>query len=115
MTHKRGMGQTRYEHEEQISERQFTGAWPPTAGRRLRKTRYTIPYTYRDKNRKLVHCLIQTDVYHGVLEGHIVAEVEFPSEEEARQFVAPAWFSREVTGIEEYSNRSLASQESPRS
>ena len=38
----------------------------------------------------------------------MLAEVEFKSEEEARRFVAPAWFGRDVTFSGEYQNSRLA-------
>jgi adenylate cyclase len=37
-----------------------------------------------------------------------VAEVEFPSDEEAAQFVPPPWFGLEVTEDEHYKNVNLA-------
>jgi adenylate cyclase len=66
---------------------------------RVEKTRYEIPYGAH---------LIELDVYSGALEGLVVAEVEFGSEEESARFDPPDWFGSEVTDDVRYSNRSLA-------
>jgi CYTH domain-containing protein len=42
-----------------------------------------------------------------------VAEVEFPSEEEARGFDAPPWLGEEVTGDQRYLNETLATEGAP--
>ncbi len=65
----------------------------------IEKTRYRIgcgPYT------------IELDVFHGTYEGMILAEVEFPTEQEAQAFVPPDWFGENVSGDYRYSNASLA-------
>ena len=74
-------------------------AWPATKGRRLRKTRYEIPW----KNLK-----IEIDIYHGRNHGLVVAEVEFPNHASCRRFKPPRWFGREITGEKRYSNVRLA-------
>ena len=51
---------------------------------------------------------IELDVYAGDLDGLVVAEVEFESEQESADFHPPAWLGREVTGDERYANRRLA-------
>ena len=40
---------------------------------------------------------IELDVFEGLFEGIVVAEVEFPSIEEAESFAAPEWFGEDVT------------------
>lgn len=95
----RGGGSSREEREIRLSALQFATLWPATAGRRLHKTRYLIPW------RNLV---IEIDVYHGRNRGVIVAEVEFPSLASCRKFRPPRWFGREVTGEKRYSNVRLA-------
>ena len=51
---------------------------------------------------------IELDVFEGDYEGLILAEVEFPNEQEALSFTAPGWFSRDVTFSGEYQNSRLA-------
>jgi adenylate cyclase len=91
----------REEREIKLTSKQFAALWPATAGRRLRKVRYEIPW------QKL---LIEIDVYRGSNKGLVVAEVEFPSRAACRKFKPPDWFGREVTGDKRYSNIRLAAE-----
>ncbi|HET9419149.1 MAG TPA: CYTH domain-containing protein [Chthoniobacterales bacterium] len=91
----------REEREIRLSAKQFATLWPATAGRRLRKTRYEIPW----KDLK-----IEIDIYRGHNQGLIVAEVEFPDQTSCRKFKPPNWFGREVTGEKRYSNVTLANE-----
>ena len=51
---------------------------------------------------------IELDVFEGELAPLILAEVEFPSEEEANSFVAPEWFGEDVTYSNKYHNSNLS-------
>jgi CYTH domain-containing protein len=99
LTFKVGRSTDREEREIRLSEKQFATLWPATAGRRLHKVRYEVPW----KN-----VTIEVDVYHGSNHGLVVAEVEFPSQSSCRKFKPPAWFGREITGEKRYSNVKLA-------
>jgi CYTH domain-containing protein len=99
LTAKRGAGLSRGEAEVEISPEQFDRLWPLTEGRRLRKRRHVLPHDGLE---------IEVDVYEGDLEGLIVAEVEFDSEERARAFEPPAWLGDDVTGDERFLNENLA-------
>ena len=101
LTFKVGRGPAREEREIRLSQKQFAMLWPATAGRRLRKTRYELPW----KSLK-----IEIDIYHGRNHGLMVAEVEFPSHASRRKFKPPSWFGREVTGERRYSNVRLATE-----
>lgn len=68
----------------------------------LSKRRYLIPLKEKGLTAEL-------DVFQGAYEGLVLAEVEFPSLEEAQGFEPPAWFGRDVTLSGEYQN-SLLSQ-----
>jgi CYTH domain-containing protein len=94
-----GRGTSREEREVRLSPKQFGLLWPATKGRRLRKTRYEIPW----KN-----LTIEVDVYRGCNRGLMVAEVEFPNHASRRRFKPPSWFGREITGEKRYSNVKLA-------
>ena len=72
----------------------------------LTKKRYLIPA--KDAGEPGSHLTIELDVFEGAYQGLILAEVEFSSEDEANQFVPPAWFGREVTFTGEYQNSVLA-------
>ena len=99
LTFKIGRGSAREEREIRLGAKQFAILWPATRGRRLRKTRYEIPW----KN-----LIIEIDIYHGRNRGLMVAEVEFPNQSSCRKFKPPVWFGREVTGEKRYSNVRLA-------
>lgn len=62
---------------------------------KLSKNVYTI-----EKNRykiKISEKLIaEVDVYYKELDGLITIEVEFSSEEEAREFIPPKWFGKKL-------------------
>ena len=50
----------------------------------------------------------ELDEYHDALEGFYAVEVEFASEEEAKAFVPPVWFGRELTYEDRVKNMNLA-------
>jgi len=101
LTFKVGRGGAREEREIKLSSKQFAALWPATAGRRLRKLRYEIPWN---------GLLIEIDIYQGNLSGLVVAEVEFPDQVSCWRFEPPSWFGREVTGEKRYSNVRLATE-----
>jgi adenylate cyclase len=101
LTFKMGRGAAREEREIKLSPKQFAALWPATAGRRLRKLRYEIPWR---------NLLIEIDIYRGRHSGLVVAEVEFPDHAMCRKFKPPSWFGREVTGEKRYSNVRLANE-----
>lgn len=92
-------GMVRDEHEISISMAQWTDLWPLTAGKRLTKTRYLIPYGRHT---------IEVDVYGGGNAGLVVAEVEFLDFAEAESFHPPDWMDLDITKDYQYSNRTLA-------
>ena len=84
-------------------------------GRILTKRRYKIPLPEAMKEEPSVllspleqGLTVELDVFQGYYEGLILAEVEFPSLEEAQKFVPPAWFGRDVTLSGEYQNSRLS-------
>lgn len=85
--------------ETEISKDQFDTMWPATEGRRLEKTRYKIPSGKHT---------IELDIFEGKNSGHMIAEVEFDSTEEADIFAPPEWFSNEVTSDPKFSNANIA-------
>src|ERR1043166_7008957 len=77
LTFKVGRGSSREEREIRLSPQQFATLWPATAGRRLRKVRYEIPW------KKLT---IEADFYRGRIDVWIVAKVKSPSLARCRNF-----------------------------
>ena len=67
----------------------------------ISKTRYIIPAPpYEGATR----CW-EVDVFHGRLEGRILAEIELGDENEP--FVRPDWLGEEVTGLPQYYNANM--------
>jgi adenylate cyclase len=99
LTFKRGRGTIRQEWEIELTPSQFERLWPATAGCRLRKRRYDVPFG---------DFVIEVDVYDGRNKGLIVAEVEFDSLEECRDFRPPDWLGKDVSDQPRYSNVKLA-------
>lgn len=107
ITYKRKSGEhttKRIELEAELTEEQFITLWPGTEGRRLEKTRYRIPYqTYT----------IELDIFEGTNQGHMLAEVEFASTDQADAFAPPAWFGQDVTADGRYGNSDIATHGFP--
>jgi len=66
-------------------------------GTAIEKERYYVP------NGKL---MFEVDVFHGIHEGLVIAELELPSEDEP--FNRPDWLGKEVTGDKRYYNSYLS-------
>lgn len=70
-------------------------------GNIITKKRYLIPIegtTYT----------IELDIFSGVFEGVVIAEVEFETIEQAHAFVALEWFGEDVTENPEYHNSNMS-------
>lgn len=104
LTAKRGAGISRDEAEVALDPEVFERLWPLTEGRRLHKRRHVIPHG---------DLTVELDVYEGDLEGLVVAEIEFDSEDDAGRFEPPDWIGEEVTGDERYLNETLATRGAP--
>jgi CYTH domain-containing protein len=99
LTVKSAGGLVREEIEIELAPHQFEALWRATAGRRLKKVRYTGQWQgYK----------MEIDVYRGSLAGLTVAEVEFPSASASEGFAPPPWCGPEVTEDARYKNVSLA-------
>ena len=72
------------------------------AGIALTKLRYQIALAQGWES------TIELDIFRGIYDGLILAEVEFESEEEARNFTPPQWFGRDVTFSGEFQNSRLS-------
>jgi len=99
LTVKSKHGLEREEHNIPLTEEQWSELWPLTAGRRLKKLRFDIPHG---------EYIIELDIFLGLNDGLVVAEVEFPTTIASHGFVPPSWFDQEVTGDPEFSNRRRA-------
>jgi adenylate cyclase len=104
LTVKAGTGRSRIEEEISLDRERFESLWPLTEGRRVAKTRHLIPSEGLE---------IELDRYAGDLDGLLVAEIEFPDEQQAAAFAAPEWLGEEVTGNRRYLNDTLATEGLP--
>ena len=91
----------REEREMPLSAAAYRRLLPKAEGTVIEKDRCRIPcgpYT------------IELDVFGGALAPLVLAEVEFPTEEEAVAFQPPDWFGEEVTYDPAYTNARLSGQ-----
>ena len=89
----------REEHEFPLTEEAYRHLLEKADGNRIAKARYEIPcgaYT------------IELDVFDAPFAPLVLAEVEFPSEEEALAFQLPEWFGEEVTYDPAYTNAAMS-------
>ena len=89
----------REEFELELSEQAYRHLLAKADGAVIVKKRHCIPWEGRT---------IELDVFAPPLEPLVLAEVEFPTVEEAQAFLPPDWFGREVTWDPNYSNASLS-------
>ena len=91
---------SREEFELEISKEEYAALQKKAETPAVEKKRYLIPL---EKG-----LTAEVDVYEGGLAGLMTTEVEFSSEREARDFVPPHWFGKDVTADKRYKNTSLA-------
>jgi adenylate cyclase len=77
----------------------FDHLWISTEGRRISKERLHLQHE---------GIVIDIDVYSGSLNGLIVAEIEFRSQEDALSYTPLSWMNHDITNDDAYENRSLA-------
>lgn len=87
------------EEEMSLTKEAYETLLSKVDGRLITKKRYLIPYE---------SYTIELDVFAGELTGLVFAEVEFPDERLAAEFVAPAWFAEDVTFDDRFKNNRLA-------
>lgn len=89
----------REEHNLPLTEDSYLHLKEKIDGILITKKRYMIP---------LEPYTIELDVFEGVLAPLVLAEVEFPSEEEANNFTPPSWFGEDVTFSSKYHNSTMS-------
>ncbi|HCT92067.1 MAG TPA: adenylate cyclase, partial [Lachnospiraceae bacterium] len=90
----------REEYNLPLTKEAYLHLKPKADGITLSKTRYLIPL---DGN-----LTVELDVFNSPYEGLIIAEVEFPSIDEANSFTPPGWFGEDVTYSGQYHNSVLS-------
>lgn len=96
---RKGLAKFEWEREIEIEDaKELMAICLPGA---ISKTRYIIPAPpYNGEAR----CW-EVDVFHGRLDGRVLAEIELGCEDEP--FVKPAWLGDEVTGLPQYYNANM--------
>ena len=95
LTYKSGGMMSREEYNLPLTAAAYEHLKTNTDGIYISKKRYCIPFG---------KYTIELDIFEQDAAPLILAEVEFPSEEEARAFTPPEWFSRDVTFSRYYHN-----------
>ncbi len=90
----------RKEFEIEITQQEYAALEKKCETPAVYKTRYFIPLPQ--------NLTAEVDVYEGHLEGLITTEVEFDTQESAKQFLPPKWFGEDVTFDNRYKNTNLS-------
>lgn len=99
LTYKGSGMMVRTEYNLPLTQDAYEHMKPKADGIVITKKRYLIPYE---------SYTIELDVFENELEGLIIAEVEFATEEEATAFCPPFWFKEDVTFDQRYHNNYLS-------
>jgi CYTH domain-containing protein len=104
----------REEFEMDIDEEAYKKLLTKAEGNIISKRRYVIPLSAINKQPEnqflsdFSDLKLELDIFHGLFQGLIYGEVEFKSTSDAEAFVAPDWFSQDVTLNPAYHNSSLS-------
>lgn len=91
---------SREEYNLPLTEEAYNELEPKISGNLIVKRRYVIPI---ENNLK-----VELDFFEGIHKGLVLAEVEFPTEEDANSFVPLNWFGEDVTFSTKYHNSNLS-------
>lgn len=100
LTYKSSGMMTREEYEHPLTADGYQHLIQKSDGIVISKTRYYIP---DDTGH-----IIELDIFDKDLDGFIMAEVEFSSEEDAVNYIIPDWFDREVTHDSAFHNSRIS-------
>lgn len=89
----------REEYNLPLTREAYEHLLPKSDGKIIRKRRYLIPCE---------PYIIELDVFEAPFAPLVIAEVEFPTEEEAKAFTPPEWFDSDVTFDPAYHNSNLS-------
>lgn len=106
LTYKGSGLMAREEYNLPLTEEAYAHLRPKADGILIHKIRYRLPY--QDSY------TIELDLFLDSLAPLLLAEVEFPSLEEAEAFLPPDWFGEDVTFSTDYHNSSLSQNGLPR-
>ena len=106
---------SREEHELPLDEATYHKLRDKADGIIIKKRRYLIPLSdiSEDLSDELGRLTLELDIFGGLHQGLILAEIEFPSEELAESFTPPGWLSNDVTNDPRYHNSYLSQNPAP--
>lgn len=90
------------EHNVNLSESLYNELLNVKEGRTIIKTRFKIPLEDGLK--------VDLDVYHDFFEGVCVAEIEYASIEQAKDYKTPNWLGEELSNLKKMSNSYMATK-----
>lgn len=99
LTYKGGGMMAREEYNLPLNKESYEHLLSKADGNIISKRRYLIP---------LGKYTIELDVFAPPFAPLVMAEVEFPTKEEAEAFVPPEWFAEDVTFNKEYHNSNMS-------
>ena len=103
---------SREEHELPLTEESYNTLRDKADGIIINKRRYIIPLPDamlgEPLDSELSTLKVELDIFGGLHQGLIIAEIEFPSEEAATGFTPPEWMSQDVTMDTRYHNSNLS-------
>ena len=100
LTYKGGGMMAREEYNLPLTKESYEHLIKKADGNIITKHRYEIP----DGTGKT----IELDIFDGLFEGTIFAEVEFDSIEEANSYIPPSWLTKDVTHEKAYHNSHMS-------
>lgn len=100
LTYKSAGLMAREEYNLPLTEEAYRHLLEKADGIVITKTRYRIP--------EKEGLTIELDVFHGVYQGLLLAEVEFRTEQDANTYQPPEWFGEDVTMSSRYHNSTLS-------
>lgn len=89
----------REEYNLPLDEQSYSHLLSKADGNVISKKRYLIPYA---------PYTIELDIFNPPFASLVIAEVEFPTEEAAAEFIVPDWFDEDVTYDTGYHNSTLS-------
>lgn len=99
LTYKGSGMMSREEYNLALTKESYEHLLKKADGNIITKKRYEIPNgSY----------IIELDIFEGLFEGTILAEVEFPTKEEALSYNPPFWFGEDVTNSGDYHNSNMS-------
>lgn len=100
LTYKGKGKMAREEYNLPLTKESYTHLLAKADGNIITKRRYEIPATNG--------LIVELDIFEGIFEGTVLAEVEFSSIEEANAYIMEDWFSLEVTEDPAYHNSNMS-------